>query len=350
MGQETGTSPLPFNLLVLPESTPAALYGMYEVFSSVGVAWPELTGEPSAGPRIDVRLVGPSRRPVTCAMGARIIPHCSLDEAPQAAVSIVTDLGVQADSDPRGRWPKAAAWMLGQYRAGGIVCSVCTGSLLLAEAGLLDGREATTHWSAAGLFARWYPQVRLRPERILAPAGEGERIITSGGAASWEDLALYLIARHCGEAEAVRTAKVFVFGDRSEGQLPFAALRRSNRHEDAAIARCQTWIAEHYAGPSPVTRMVAESGLNERTFNRRFRAATGYAPVEYVQTLRIEEAKHLLETTGEATDGVARRVGYDDPAFFRRLFKRRTGVTPARYRQRFRLLPRTGERTRSPQV
>jgi transcriptional regulator GlxA family with amidase domain len=81
--------------------------------------------------------------------------------------------------------------------------------------------------------------------------------------------------------------------------------------------------------------MVARSGLPARTFKRRFRAATGYAPLDYVQTLRIEEAKQLLETTGEPTDAVAHQVGYDDPAFFRRLFKRRTGVTPARYRQRF---------------
>ena len=212
---------------------------------------------------------------------------------------------------------------------------MCTGSVLLAEAGLLDGREATTHWSAAGLFSAWYPSVRLRPERILAPAGPEHRIITSGGAASWEDLALYLIARFCGEAEAVRTAKIFLFGDRSEGQLPYAAMARPRRHEDAVIARCQAWIAGHYAADNPVTRMVAQSGLPERSFKRRFKAATGYAPVDYVQTLRIEEAKQLLETTADPTDAVAHQVGYEDPAFFRRLFKRRTGVTPARYRQRF---------------
>jgi len=106
------------------------------------------------------------------------------------------------------------------------------------------------------------------------------------------------------------------------------------------IADCQVWIADHYAAPNPVSRLVARSGLPERSFKRRFRAATGFAPVAYVQTLRIEEAKQQLETTGLATDAVGRAVGYKDPASFRRLFKRSTGVTPARYRQRFRQLGR----------
>src|SRR5690606_13017428 len=185
-----------------------------------------------------------------------------------------------------------------------------------------------------------YPAVRLRPERILCPDGPEHRIITGGGASSWEELALYLIARCCGEAEAVRIAKIFVLGDRSEGQLPFAAMGRPRRHDDAVIGTCQAWIAEHYPVPNPVARMVERSGLSERTFKRRFKAATGYAPVDYVQALRIEEAKQLLETTREPTDAIARQVGYEDPAFFRRLFKRRTGITPARYRQRFQSLAR----------
>ena len=217
--------------------------------------------------------------------------------------------------------------------------------MLLAETGLLDGAEATTHWCAIPLFHTYYPAVKLRPERILAPSGPARRLITSGGSAAWEDLALYLIARYCGEVEAVRAAKIFLFGDRSEGQMLYAARARPRRHDDALVARCQDWIAEHYAVPNPVTRLVAYSGLLERTFTRRFTAATGYSPVEYVQTLRIEEAKQLLETTSEPTDVVAAQVGYEDPAFFRRLFKRRAGVTPARCRQRWQDLARRHQRT-----
>jgi transcriptional regulator GlxA family with amidase domain len=182
-----------------------------------------------------------------------------------------------------------------------------------------------------------YPQVRLRPERILVRSGHDGRIVTSGGTGSWEDLALFLVGSLCGEAEAIRTSKIFVFGDRSEGQLPYAVMRRPDRHDDAAIAASQEWIASNYAVAHPVARMAEHSGMNERTFARRFKIATGYAPVDYVQTLRVEEAKQMLETTDEPTDVVARAVGYEDPAYFRLLFKRKCGVSPARYRRRFRL-------------
>ena len=131
---------------------------------------------------------------------------------------------------------------------------------------------------------------------------------------------------------------MFLLGDRSEGQLPFAAMIRPRRHTDAIVEQCQTWIAEHYEVANPVTRVTEFSGLTPRTFKRRFQAATGYTPIEYVQTLRIEEAKQLLEATDVQTDRIGAEVGYEDPASFRRLFKRITGVTPARYRQRFRLI------------
>jgi transcriptional regulator GlxA family with amidase domain len=336
MSPNPSSEPVSVSLLALPDSTPTALYGLYEIFASVGRVWSELTGEPAAAREMSVRIVSPSRSPFACAMGAVISPHASLDEVVRTDLVIVTDLALPADMDPRGRWPEAAAWIRSQYAGGATVCSVCTGSVLMAEAGLLDGREATSHWSAKGVFDAYYPAVKLRPERILSPVAPDHRLVTGGGMASWEDLALYLVARYCGEAEAVRIAKVFVLGDRSEGQLPFAAMARPRRHEDAVISRGQAWLAEHYDEPYPVARMMALSGLSERTFKRRFRAATGYAPVEYVQTLRIEEAKLLLENTAEPTDAVGRRVGYEDAAFFRRLFKRRTGVTPSRYRQRFR--------------
>jgi transcriptional regulator GlxA family with amidase domain len=247
---------------------------------------------------------------------------------------VVGDIALGPGFDPCGRWPEETRWLRERHAAGATVCSICTGAVVLAEAGLLDGEIATTHWSAVPLVARHYPRVRLEPGRILAPA-RGERVITSGGASSWEDLALFLIARVAGGPEAVRIAKIFLFGDRSEGQLLYAGARRPRRHDDAAVAGAQAWIGAHYATANPVAQMVARSGLPERSFKRRFRAATGYAPTEYVQTLRIEEAKQMLETGDLATDAVAFEVGYEDPAFFRRLFKRATGVTPARYRQRF---------------
>lgn len=335
MLEQNRDRPVSVGLLALPESTPTALYGLYEVFNSVGAAWSELTGEPPAGPAMDARIVAERREPFACALGLPITPHAALGDELRPDVVVATDLSLNPQQDPRGRWPAAGAWLRRQYDRGAIVASVCTGSVLLADAGLLEHRQATTHWSAATLFATYFPNVALRPERILSLDGPEQRIVTSGGAASWEDLALYLVARLCGSTEATRIAKLFVFGDRSEGQLPYAALGRPRRHGDAIIARCQEWLADHYATADTVAGMLARSGLTARTFNRRFRAATGRAPLDYVQALRIEEAKQLLETTDEPADAIGRQVGYEDPAFFRRLFKRRAGTTPARYRHRF---------------
>ena len=153
---------------------------------------------------------------------------------------------------------------------------MCTGALVLAGPGCSTGRPATTHWSAAPIVERCYPRIRIETERLLAPADD-DRIVTSGGAAAWEDLAVHLIARLAGAAEAVRVAKIFLFGDRTEGQLLYAGARRPRQHADAVVADAQTWIADHYATANPVTRLVERSGLPERSFKRRFKAATGYA-------------------------------------------------------------------------
>lgn len=319
-------------LLALPESTPASIYGLYEVFMSVGRAWEQLTGEVLDVPRMTPRIVTADGAPVDTALGMTIAAHEAMGDAD---VIIVTDIAVEPGDDIAGRWPDETEWMRRQYSDGAIVCSVCTGSVFLAETGLLNGQEATTHWSMVEMMKTHYPSIRLAPQKILAPAGPEHRIITGGGATAWEELALYLVARFCGPAEAVRIAKIFLFGDHSEGQLPFAGAKRAKIHDDAVIAGIQTWIADNYHRTNPVAAMVAQSGLTERTFVRRFRAATDYSPMDYVQTLRIEEAKHLLETTADAIDQVAIEVGYEDPNFFRRLFKRRVGVTPARYRQKF---------------
>lgn len=327
-------------LVALPESSASVLYGLYDVLSSVGRVWRELTGEDTETLPFDVKVVAAIRRTFDCTGGIPVRPHARFSDVESCDIVIVTDLAIPVDLDPRGRWPEAARWIRRMDEQGAIICSVCTGSVLLAEAGLLDARAATTHWSMKQLYQRHYPQVELKPERVLVNAGPDQRIITSGGGGAWEDLALYLIARFRMEAEAIRTAKIWLMGDRAEGQLPFAAVSKPRHHDDAVISNCQVWIAEHYNEPNPVAAMIDRSQLSERTFKRRFRAATGYKPVEYVQTMRVEEAKQLLESGATPTDEIGRLVGYEDAAFFRRLFKRQTGVTPARYRQRFRQIGR----------
>lgn len=325
-------------LVAVPQTAPAVLYSLLEIFASVGTVWEELTGKPGSSVRMEPKVIADAQGLIRCGMGMPVLADATFESGDSYDVAITTDMLLPPELDPRGQWPAAAEWVRFQYEGGAIIASVCTGGILLGEAGLLDELEATSHWAAVRLFHQFYPKVRLTPEKVLVLAGPEHRIVTAGGAASWVELALYLIARFCGQEEAVRSSKIFLLGDRSEGQLPFAAMARPRNHSDAIVEKCQAWVAEHYENPNPVARMTERSGLAPRTFKRRFRAATGYTPIEYVQTLRIEEAKQLLEATDLQTDQIGAAVGYDDPASFRRLFKRTTGVSPARYRQRFRVV------------
>lgn len=323
------------SLVAVPEVSAAIVYGLHEMFMSVGSVWEVLTGEKTDTRRITPRIVGRTTEPIRTTFDATLVPDHTIEEQHRSDVVIVGDLYLNDGRGPVGRWSDEVAWIRQQYEQGAMVCSVCTGSMMLAEAGLLDNREATSHWSACGVFESCYPRVLLRPERILVPSGLEHRIVTSGGSGTWTELGLYLTARFCGDAEARRIAKIYLLGDRSDGQLPFAAMVRPKQHEDAAIAQTQEWIADHYAVANPVEKMAERSGLTPRTFKRRFAATTGYKPLDYVQSLRIEEAKQMLETTDEAIDDVAGEVGYDDANSFRRLFKRTTGITPHQYRTRF---------------
>ena len=213
--------------------------------------------------------------------------------------------------------------------------SVCSGSLILAEAGLLDGIESTAHWAYRDMFRQHYPKVRLRPDLVICYSALEQRILTAGSVTSWQDLASCLIALLCGQDEAIRTAKIFLLASRDDGQLPFAVATPPKQSEDAVIADCQTWIAENYATANPVAAMTDRAQLIPRTFARRFRAATGYHPMDYVHALRVEEAKQFLETTEDSVEAIGREVGYEDPSSFRRLFKRKAGLTPAAYRRKF---------------
>lgn len=329
------TRNLSISLVAVPEMSAAIVYGLHEMFTCVGTVWEVVTGEKTDTRRITPRIVARGTEPIRTTFNATIVPDHVLEEDHRSDIVIVGDLYLDDGLGPVGRWQDEIAWIRDQYEHGATVCSVCTGSMMLAEAGLLDNREATSHWSVFGVFEACYPQVLLRPERILVPSGLEHRIVTSGGSATWSELGLYLIARFCGDAEARRIAKVFLLGDRSDGQLPFAMMARPKQHDDEIIAQTQEWIAEHYAVANPVERMTAHSGLTARTFKRRFTSTTGYKPLDYVQSLRIEEAKQMLETTDDAIDQIAALVGYEDPNSFRRLFKRTTGITPHLYRVRF---------------
>lgn len=166
-------------------------------------------------------------------------------------------------------------------------------------------------------------------------AGRRGELVSSGASTSWHDLALWLIARHAGPPVAQAATKFFAMQWHQEGLAPYVVFEPPRHHGDGVVARAQAWLAENYPQASPVEELVRRSGLSERSFKRRFLAATGLSPIAYVQRLRVEEAKRRLERTRAPVDDIAWQVGYEDPAFFRRLFRRLTSLSPGAYRRRF---------------
>lgn len=322
-------------ILALGESTASVVYGMYDLFRCAGRDWGLIVeGAPGAAV-LDPVIVAARAGLLTAANGAPIRADAPLDACLDADLVCVPELMVAPGEPLDGRFTHEIDWLRGRHASGATIATACSGALLLAEAGLLDGCEATTHWAYCGAMRQRYPSIQVRTQRALVITGEGQRLVMAGGGTSWLDLALYLIARFVGVEAAMQVARLNLIDWHHIGQQPFARLARARQVDDAVIGRCQAWIAEHYREPAPVAAMVRLSGLAERSFKRRFEQATGMPPLQYVHTVRLEEAKHMLETTALPIDAIAGDVGYEDAGFFGRLFKREVNLTPAQYRKRF---------------
>jgi transcriptional regulator GlxA family with amidase domain len=335
MTAHDGGMPIDVLVVALPETAGSALYGMVDVLSAAGTIWPTLTRGGDARRLFSVRIVSPQAGPFTCGHGIPVQPHCAVADDPHAALVIVPELWLGPDESMQGRHPDVVDWLRRRYRAGASLYSACSGAVMLAETGLLDGCPATSHWGYQDLFRRAYPKVRFDPAPNLAHARADGRIVTAGGTTSWHDLALHIIARHASPGEALRVAKVYLMKWHAEGQLPFAPLVIPTPHGDAVVRRCEAWLREHFRDEDAVGRVVAVAAVPERTLHRRFKSATGRSLLEYLQGLRVEEAKRLLETSSTPVDEVSAQAGYADASFFRRLFKRLTGLTPGQYRRMF---------------
>lgn len=329
-------APLEVLIVALPETAGSALYGMVDVLGATGTLWRQLVGEPPGEPLLRPRIVALSREPFRCGNGIPVCPDFGLDEDPAAGIVILPELWLAPDDDMQGRYPDLLAWIRRRHRSGSVLYSACSGAILLAATGLLDGRAATSHWAYQELFRTRFSNVDFQPEPNLCFADASGRIVTAGATTSWHDLAIHIISRHCSPGEALRIAKVYLLKWHGEGQLPYASLVRRQPHADSVVRHAENWLASHFREPHAVAGVVAMAAIPERTLKRRFKSATGSALIDYVQNLRIEEAKRLLEADTIAADSIAAEVGYENAAFFRRLFKRATGLTPGQYRRMFR--------------
>ncbi len=329
-------APLDAHIVCLPETAGSALYGMVDVLAATGTLWRDLTGAGPGQARIRPRLVSCDREPFVCGNRIPVRPELALADVAAPEIVIIPEIWLAPDDALKGRYDDLKAWLRACHAGGSTIYSACSGSVVLAAAGLLNGREATSHWGYQDLFRRFFPSVRFNPAPNLCIGDPAGRIVTAGGTSSWHDLAIHIISRHVSPGEALRIAQVYLMKWHAEGQLPYRALVRRLPHADSAVRRAEDWLTAHFAEPDPAAGAVADSAVPERSLKRRFRAATGCTLIAYAQNLRVEAAKRSLEEGDVPVDEIAARVGYENPAFFRRLFKRGTGLTPAAYRRMFR--------------
>lgn len=321
-------------VLAMPCVGTSTVFGILDVMGSVGRDWQMLHGAQPHPAAFDAKLLSVDGASYKDVNGRIITPDGALSDFDHPDVVIVPDLHLAPSSPMPDEFDEMSSYIRTAYAQGTVVTSVCSGSILLAATGLLDGLEATTHWGFCEFMAQAFPDIQLRRERILVPAGEGHRVVTAGGASAWGDLMLYLIGRFAGEEEARRMAKVYLLQPHTEGQLHYASLLAGRQHEDAMVAEAQVWAADNYAVPRPVAAMAKRTGLTERSLLRRFRRATGQSPADYIQTLRIEEAKQMLETTDVSIEEIASEVGYTETSSFRNAFKRHVGMSASAYRKK----------------
>lgn len=322
------------SLVVTPEVMSGTLAGLHDVFNCFGALdW--FDQSLSRQPPFRVQMVSSGAAPGSLAGGFALPGACPVGGVPRTDIIIVPSFMVSDGEWHTGRYPELVEWLTRMHDVGAELCSACSGTLLLAETGLLDGRTATMHWAYADTFRRNFPAVTLNLDKVLVTEGERDQLVMSGAASSWHDLSLYLINRHLGAAAAQAVAKFFAFDFHTDGMSPYSVFVPRRDHGDAEIGRVQDWIADYLDCASPAKGMMEQSKLPERSFKRRFRKATGYTPIRYVQELRLNEAKRLLEQSNQGIDDIAHAVGYEEPAFFRRLFKRHVGITPATHRRKF---------------
>ena len=293
------------------------------------LAW-RVLGDPQAPPIFDVTAVGLGRRPVAFTAGMRVSPSIQASDAPTPDLVVVPGL----DDDVAPSLERNAGWVPWLARwghDGAIVASACTGAFLVAEAGLLDGRAATTHWVAAEQFRARYPAVELAVDRIVVDTGP---VITSGGATTAFNLVLYLTSRF-GSAERARAAtKIMLLDAARDSQLPFvdSGMRRS--HGDTIVHDAQELVQDGGGSWPTVVDLAEQLGVSPRTLARRFVATTGVSPKTYIDEVRIEVAKRALEQTTQSIEQVRHISGFMDPTSFRRAFRRHVGIAPSEYRRR----------------
>lgn len=319
-------------LLAYPDCAMSGISGFIDAFALAN-RWCQLGSEPkeSCIPLFCWDIVTLDGKPVQGQGRIAIQPHCSIHDVD--ATDVILTPAFLPPLTFIGKVPtELTAWLQHWHAKKIIIGTTCTGTFLLAEAGLLEGKVATTNWSYAQYFQKLHPNVQLKPERILT---EDSGILCSGATTSFLDLCLYLIKKFGSDELSAHCSKSLLMEPNRRSQSPYVIFDYQKHHADPKVLQAQTHMETKFAEAISVEALASNLGFSSRHFKRRFKSATGDSPLIYLQRIRIEAAKHQLETTLDTVDEITWQVGYEDSNSFRRLFKKYTKLSPREYRDRF---------------
>lgn len=282
-------------------------------------------------PGFQVELASEKLKNVLLTSPAQFLCHRTVTEVGHTDLILVPAFG----GEPEAMLAKHGAlveWIRAQYARGTEVASLCVGSYFLAEAGLLDGKTCTSHWAAAADLQARYPRIKVQADSVIT---DQNGVYTGGGAFSSLNLLLYLIEKFHGHDIGVQVAKTFSIHPDHKSQAHFSVFHGQRLHKDEAILRAQLFIEANYSRDLNVDDMAGQASMSKRNFIRRFKTATQNTPLEYLQRVRIEAAKKLLEASKHNVATLMYEVGYNDAKTFRDIFRRITGVTPQTYKTKY---------------
>lgn len=305
------------------------IFGPMDILNQAGRLWNRVNHSPPT-PYFNVTIASANGEPIRSVNNIHIQPHCGIRDVKQTDLILISS-ATYIDRILEKN-PELIPWLCHHYEKGAHIASICTGVFLLAETGLLDGKSATLHWGFADMFRKRYPRVELDHDRMFIDHG---RLYCSAGVNAGMDLTLYLVEKFCGRRAAVESAKTMVLDMGRERQAPYEYFLAPIDHGDPLIAKAQKWMEQHQTEQIDYESLAKKFRISRRSLERRFKQAVGDTPLSYLQKLRVEFAKRLLEEGTQTFSEITYQVGYEDISFFRKIFIRLTGLRPKEYQQRF---------------
>jgi transcriptional regulator GlxA family with amidase domain len=316
-------------VLALEDCTPLTMIGPMEILRKAGQFCQSMNGLQK--PFFDVQIVSSGPKMINTANGYPIFCHANIHDVDKLDLIIIPGLDGDVEKQLQINY-SFVPWIKDMYNKGSQVASICTGAFLLAETGLLNGKNTTTHWIAVDLFRQRYPDVDLLPEKIIVDNGN---IYSCGGATSYQNLMIYLVEKFCGIEVAHYTAKMLLIDINKNSQSFYSIFSTQKSHTDELILKIQNFIEQNYEADLSLDLLSEYFAISKRTLIRRFKKATSNTPHEYIQRVRVEAAKKKLETSNLTVSQIINKVGYEDPLAFRKIFKKFTGSSPLDYRNKF---------------